>query len=99
MSILGINNLFINQQIRILTTIIHYGVTRVHSVQLISLHFKCQDPPPPPVTGKCMVGAVGHFTLQSMTQTNHKFHCNGGPGVEVKSTVQLTADKGRARGR
>ena len=36
-----------------------------------------------------MVGAVGHFTLQLMGRTNHKFPGYGGPGVrkEAKSKV------------
>ena len=36
-----------------------------------------------------MVGVGGHFTLQPMARTNHKFPGSGGPGVrkEVKSTV------------
>ena len=36
-----------------------------------------------------MVGAVGHFTLQPMARTSHKFPASGGPGVrkEAKSTV------------
>ena len=40
-----------------------------------------------------MVGAVGHFTLQPMASTNHKFP-GYGPGIrkEAKSTVVLNQD-------
>ena len=42
-----------------------------------------------PVPWKFMVGMIGHFTLQSMTRTNHKFPSYGGRGIrkEAKSTV------------
>ena len=34
-----------------------------------------------------MVGAVGHFTLQPMAHTNHKFPGYGGPGNSKGSEI------------
>ena len=40
-----------------------------------------------PIPRKFMVGAVGHFTLQSVARTNHKFPCYGGPGNSKGSEI------------
>ena len=48
--------------------------------RLISLPFEFFGPVP----RKFMVGAVGHFTLQPMARTNHKFPGSGGRAFERK---------------
>ena len=59
-------------------TVLHYYFM-LYNCGLISLHLSLECPdPPPPVTGKFMPGAIVHFTLQSMVQTNHKFFQWGG---------------------
>ena len=49
-----------------------------------------------------MVGVVGHFTLQPMARTNHKFPGFGGPGhskgSEIDSTYTLVSTKDKMTG-